>query len=66
MVCWGKKHPRISNRSNKCPVDGKSALAQIVDWHQVGDKPLPERMMTHYQQVSTDFTHWPLEDVTII
>ena len=28
-----------------CPIDNKSALDQVMAWHQTGAKPLPEPMM---------------------
>ena len=31
----------------KGPVDIKAALVQVMAWHQTGDKPLPEPMLTH-------------------
>ena len=27
-------------------IDGKSVVVQVMAWHQTGDKPLPEPMMT--------------------
>ena len=33
------------------PVDDKSSLVQVVAWHQTGDKPLPEPMMTQFIDV---------------
>ena len=32
----------------KDPVDNKSALVQVMAWHQTGDKPLPEPMLTQF------------------
>ena len=32
----------------KGPVDNKSALVQIMDWHRLGDKPLLEAMMSQF------------------
>ena len=33
---------------SKSPVDNKSALDQMVVWHQTGNKPLPDPMMTQF------------------
>ena len=30
------------------PIDNKSSLVQIMAWHRTGDKPLPEPMMTQF------------------
>ena len=30
------------------PIDYKSALVQVVAWHQTGEKPLPESMLTQF------------------
>ena len=30
------------------PIVGKSALAQAIAWHQTWDKPLPEPMLTQF------------------
>ena len=30
----------------RSPIDNKPALVQVMAWHQTGDKPLPEPMMT--------------------
>ena len=30
----------------KGPIDYKSALVQVVGWHQTGEKPLHESMLT--------------------
>ena len=32
----------------KGPVDYKSALVQVMAWHQTGEKPLPESMLTQF------------------
>ena len=32
----------------KGPIDYKSALVQVVAWHQTGEKPLLESMLTQY------------------
>ena len=33
------------------PIDNKSALVQVMAWHQIGVKPLPEPMMTQFTDV---------------
>ena len=33
---------------HKGPIDNKSALVQVMAWHQTGDKPLPEAIMTRF------------------
>ena len=38
----------------KGPIDSKSALSQIMAWHQLDDKPLPEPMVTQF----TDAYMW--------
>ena len=30
------------------PIDNKPALVQVMAWHRIGDKPLPELMMTKF------------------
>ena len=35
----------------KGPIDDKSALVQMMAWHQIGDKPLPEPMLTQFTDV---------------
>ena len=30
------------------PIDNKPALVWVMAWHQIGDKPLPELMMTQF------------------
>ena len=30
------------------PIDNKAALVQVMAWHQRGDKPLPEPMVTQF------------------
>ena len=30
------------------PIDNKPALVQVMAWHQIGDKPLPEPMMAEF------------------
>ena len=30
------------------PIDNKSTWGQVMVWHQIGDKPLPEPMMTQF------------------
>ena len=32
----------------RSPTDNKSALVQVMDWRRIGDKPLPESMMTQF------------------
>ena len=32
----------------RSPIDNKPALVQVMAWHQTGDKPLPELMMTQF------------------
>ena len=32
--------------ADEVPIDNKSSLVQVVAWHQTGDKPLPEPMLT--------------------
>ena len=32
----------------KDPIDNKSALVQVMAWCRIGDKPLPEAMMTQF------------------
>ena len=32
----------------KSPVDNKSALVQVMAWHQTDNKPLPEPMLTQF------------------
>ena len=32
----------------KSPIDNKSALIQAVAWRRTGNKPLPELMMTQF------------------
>ena len=32
----------------KGPIDKKSTLLQVMAWHQVGNKPLPEPMCTQF------------------
>ena len=32
----------------KSPIDNKSTLVQVMAWRQIGDKPLPEPMMTQF------------------
>ena len=29
-------------------IDNKPALVQVMAWRRIGDKPLPEPMMTHF------------------
>ena len=30
----------------RSPIDNKTALVQVMAWHRIGDKPLPEPMLT--------------------
>ena len=30
------------------PIDNKSALVKVMAWRRTGDKPLPEAMMTQF------------------
>ena len=32
----------------KGPIDNRSALIQVMTWHQTGVKPLPEPMLTKF------------------
>ena len=32
----------------RSPINNKPALVQVMAWHQTGDKPLPELMMTQF------------------
>ena len=32
----------------KGPIDNNQALAQIMAWHRIGDKPLSEPMLTQF------------------
>ena len=32
---------------SRSPIDNKPALAQVLAWRQIGNKPLPEPVMTH-------------------
>ena len=32
----------------KGPIDYNSALVQVVTWHRAGEKPLPESMLTQF------------------
>ena len=32
----------------KGPIDNKPALVQVMAWHIIGDKPLPEPMLTQF------------------
>ena len=38
---WLKYVPR-------CPIDNKAALVHVMVWRRLGDKPLPEPMMTKF------------------
>ena len=35
----------------KGPIDNKSALVQVMAWCRIGNKPLPEAMMTQNQRI---------------
>ena len=39
---------------SRSPIDNKPALVQVMDWRRIGDKPLPEPMMTQF----TDAYMW--------
>ena len=32
----------------KGPIDNKAVLVQVMAWHQAGNKPLPEPMLTQF------------------
>ena len=32
----------------KCPIDNMLALVQVMAWHQIGNKPLPEPMLIQF------------------
>ena len=32
----------------RSPIDNKSSLVQVMAWRRTGDKPLPEPMMTQF------------------
>ena len=32
----------------RSPIDNKLALVQVMNWRRIGDKPLPEPMMTQF------------------
>ena len=32
----------------RSPIDNKRALVQVMAWHQTGNKPLSELMLTHF------------------
>ena len=38
----------------KNPINNKPALVQVMAWHWIGDKPLPEPMLTRF----TDTYMW--------
>ena len=47
----GRQFPRFHWTlflSPKSPIDNKSSLVQIMAWRQIGNKPLPEPVMTHF------------------
>ena len=33
---------------HRSPIDNKSALVRVMAWRRIGDKPLPEPMMTQF------------------
>ena len=41
----------------KGPIDYKSALVQVVAWHQTNEKPLPESMLTQFQFTDAYIRH---------
>ena len=32
----------------RSPIDNKPVLIQVMAWHRIGDKPLPESMLTQF------------------
>ena len=40
----------------RSPINNKPALVQVIAWHQTGDKPLPEPMLT--QLTDAYMQHW--------
>ena len=32
----------------RSPIDNKKALIQVMAWHQIGDKPIPEPTVTQF------------------
>ena len=32
----------------RSPINNKAALVQVMAWHRIGEKPLPELMMTQF------------------
>ena len=32
----------------RVPIDNRPALVQVMAWHRTGDKPLPETMLTQF------------------
>ena len=40
----------------RSPIDNKPALIQVVVWRRIGDKPLPEPMMTQFTDAY--MLHW--------
>ena len=35
----------------RSPIDNKPALVQVMAWRRIGDKPLPEMMLTQFTDV---------------
>ena len=33
---------------HRSPIDNKAALVQVMAWRRIGDKPLPEPVMTQF------------------
>ena len=50
----GLKLNHVSKRGHKGPIEHKSALFQVMAWHQAGNKPSHEPMMTQF----TDAYMW--------
>ena len=40
----------------KGPIDNKALLVQVMAWHQIGDKPLSEPMLTWFTEAY--MRHW--------
>ena len=47
------------NFVHKGPIDNKSSLVQVMAWHQIGDKPLHEPMMSQFNDAYMRHL-WPL------
>ena len=39
------------------PIGNKTVLGQFMSWHQTGNKPLPEPMMTKFRLDLDDINH---------